>query len=98
MNQFSIVQARRRRLEDRLLLPLGVDTFIHGHDHLFHPPNAVLPKSGRSIYRLAVPTLSARNRGGHPSGYLRWIPGEEPVAVTARHPQGIAILELLGGL
>jgi len=82
MRQYGHKQGRRNRLEKELLKPFRFSTFIHGHNHLLSPLRQPTPKKGFELDRLAVPTLSRRDRKPHPPGFLRWTPGAEPVVVA----------------
>lgn len=62
---------RRGRLERELLVPLAFRTVIHGHNHRAVVAQVALPKGGRTITRIGVPTLSTRDHGpGQARGWL----------------------------
>ncbi|MFH1811884.1 MAG: metallophosphoesterase [Pseudomonadota bacterium] len=61
---------RRRRLEERLLVPFKVDTFIHGHNHRYSHGIETTPKTGYRLTRIGLPTLS--NRDENNRGFVSW--------------------------
>lgn len=60
-----------RLLEGSLLRHFSFRSFIHGHNHRFLFAQTSTPKLGLPITRLALPTLSTRNRHWQ-RGYVRW--------------------------
>jgi len=62
---------KRRRLERMLFNDFHFHSIIHGHNHRFVFSCTTTPKMSIPIIRLAVPTLSRRNRNWQ-SGYIRW--------------------------
>ena len=79
---------KRRRLEDSLLKHFSLHTFIHGHNHRFVFAHTSTPKLGIPILRLALPTLSTRNKNWQ-AGYVRWnAPYERPPKLIERWPSG----------
>jgi len=73
---------RKERLERELLEPLGFTSFIHGHNHRFEHGDTTTPRIGYRINRIALPTLSSRDRGWE-RGWVRWTPpdGEAELVV-----------------
>jgi len=62
---------RKGRLERELLEPLEFHTFIHGHNHRFVCEDRETPRTGYGIRRIALPTLSSRDRGWE-RGWVSW--------------------------
>ncbi|MEW6078456.1 MAG: metallophosphoesterase [Thermodesulfobacteriota bacterium] len=62
---------KRGRLEKMLLKPFRFHSFIHGHNHRFVYSQTSTPRMAMPIIRLAVPTLSMRNKNWQP-GYVSW--------------------------
>lgn len=62
---------KRRRLESNLLRNFSFFSFINGHNHRYVYAHTTTPKLAIPIVRLALPTLSLRNKQ-HQAGYIRW--------------------------
>lgn len=68
---------RRGRLGKKLLARLRFATLIHGHNHEFLSlEERSLPKVGRTIHHLSVPSLTSKRDGS--SGWVRWTQGDSP--------------------
>jgi 3',5'-cyclic AMP phosphodiesterase CpdA len=64
---------RRARLERGLLLPLGVTSYINGHNHRFEAAHRLSPRTGHRLYHVQAPSLS-RTPLRDSSGYVCWDP------------------------
>ncbi len=62
---------KKQRLEKMLFKPFQFHSFIHGHNHRFVYSQTSTPKLAVPIIRLAIPTLSKRNKNW-PPGYVKW--------------------------
>lgn len=67
---------KRQRLVDELLSPFMFTAAINGHNHRFS--TSVRRVKGFRLRHLQAPTLSRRDKGRYPTGYVTWDIGEEP--------------------
>lgn len=64
---------RRRRLEQGLLVPCDVRTFINGHNHRFSAATRPTPKTEHRLYHIQAPSLG-KGAHGRQRGYVCWDP------------------------